>query len=197
MSMIRWCRQNDRPWKLVYAVRSRQRTAYYEELNAVGHEFLQFHIDDEAGEVLNVTMALDDLASDEQVYCCGPAPLMTAVANATSDRPAGSVHFEWFNAGSVSPASSGQNSDMTLELRRSNITLEVPGHQSILEAIEAAGIDHPFSCREGACATCETKVLEGAIDHRDFVLSEEQRSKGDAMMICVSRAADGHLVLDL
>ncbi|QIE54901.1 oxidoreductase [Pikeienuella piscinae] len=197
MSMIRWCRRNDRPWRLIYAARSRQRAAFYEDLCAVGADNVQFHFDDEAGHVLDVGKALAGLAPGEQVYCCGPEPLMVAVTNVTRDRPAGSVHFEWFTAPEQDPAITADDTELTVDLRRSGVTLTVPPGRSILEAIEAAGVAHPFSCREGACGTCATTVLEGAPDHRDFVLSDEERARNDTMMVCVSRALSGRLVLDI
>ncbi|ADI12888.1 iron-sulfur oxidoreductase beta subunit [Streptomyces bingchenggensis BCW-1] len=67
----------------------------------------------------------------------------------------------------------------------------------MLSALRAAGIDVPFSCTEGICGTCETEVLEGEPDHRDSVLSAEERAAGETMMLCVSRARGPRLVLDL
>ena len=68
---------------------------------------------------------------------------------------------------------------------------------SILQALEGAGLAPLNSCREGICGTCETPVLSGDIDHRDSLLSEEEREAGDTMMICVSRCKGQRLVLDL
>lgn len=68
---------------------------------------------------------------------------------------------------------------------------------SILDALAEAGVEVPSSCTEGVCATCETVVLEGEPDHRDDVLSEQERAQGEVMMVCVSRAKSGRLVLDL
>lgn len=196
MAMIRESRRQEKPWSLVYAVRSRQRAAFYEDLGRFPDN-VRIHADDEAGTVLDVKAALHNMSEDEHVYCCGPSPLMEAVAAATASLPAGRVHFEWFNAPVQDAAMPAGGEAFEVTLRRSGITLTVAADQSILQAIEGAGIAHPFSCREGACGTCATKVLEGAVNHRDFVLSEEERKSGDTMMVCVSRAAGGHLVLDL
>ncbi len=68
---------------------------------------------------------------------------------------------------------------------------------SILEAVENAGVPVMTSCEEGICGTCETTVLSGGIDHRDSVLSDQDRAAGTTMMICVSRAEGDRLVLDL
>ena len=53
------------------------------------------------------------------------------------------------------------------------------------------------SCEEGICGSCETAVLAGEIDHRDSLLTDDERAAGDTMLICVSRARGGRLVLDL
>jgi ferredoxin len=50
---------------------------------------------------------------------------------------------------------------------------------------------------EGTCGTCECDVIEGDPDHRDSVLSEAERERGDTIMICVSRSRSERLVLDL
>ena len=75
--------------------------------------------------------------------------------------------------------------------------MTVPPEQSILSAVEEAGIGVLSSCQEGTCGTCETPVLEGIPDHRDSVLDADARQAGDCMMICVSRACTPRLVLDL
>jgi ferredoxin len=63
--------------------------------------------------------------------------------------------------------------------------------------LREAGHDVDCACSEGACGTCITDVLEGDIDHRDSILTDEERSAGDCMCICVSRACGARLVLDL
>jgi ferredoxin len=73
----------------------------------------------------------------------------------------------------------------------------VPPERSTLSMVEEAGIGVLSSCAEGTCGTCETPVLEGEPDHRDSVLSEDEREAGDCMMICVSRSCTARLVLDL
>jgi ferredoxin len=77
------------------------------------------------------------------------------------------------------------------------LTLVVPPDISILDAVRAAGLQVPVACGDGRCAACETRVLDGQPDHRDGVLSADERAVGETMMICVSRAATPQLVLDL
>jgi ferredoxin len=82
-------------------------------------------------------------------------------------------------------------------LRRSGIEVEVGETQTLLEAIEAAGVAAPCLCRGGACGECVTPVIEGEVDHRDDFLSAEEKAGGKVVMTCVSRARGPRLVLDL
>ena len=82
-------------------------------------------------------------------------------------------------------------------LAQSDLTLSVPPDRSVLDVVEEAGIGVLSSCAEGTCGTCETAVLEGEPDHRDSVLTEEERAVNDCMMICVSRSRTPRLVLGL
>ena len=94
-------------------------------------------------------------------------------------------------------AGPSHRASFSVRLRRSGKTIEVGPDESILEAIECAGLMPAFSCREGACGTCETTVLAGRPDHRDAVLSGAEKTSGKTMMICVSRSLDPLLELDL
>ena len=75
--------------------------------------------------------------------------------------------------------------------------MKVPVGTSILGALEQVGVRVLNSCREGICGTCETPVVSGEVDHRDSLLSDEEREAGDTMMICVSRCKGRRLVLDI
>jgi len=66
-----------------------------------------------------------------------------------------------------------------------------------LDLAEKAGLEVPTSCREGTCGSCETAVLEGEVDHRDWVLTEQERAEAGVMMVCVSRCRGSRLVLHL
>ncbi len=82
-------------------------------------------------------------------------------------------------------------------LEQSGRTLTVPADKSILETVRAAGVGALFSCEEGTCGTCETRIVDGVADHRDSILDDEEREEGESMMICVSRARTPRLVLEL
>ena len=82
-----------------------------------------------------------------------------------------------------------------VELAKSGATVMVPEDRSILEALRDAGFKTVSSCESGTCGTCKSRMLAGEADHRDMVLMDEE--KDDYIMICVSRARAGGLVLDL
>jgi ferredoxin len=77
------------------------------------------------------------------------------------------------------------------------MTLAVPANKSIYDACRDAGVSVLGSCLEGICGTCETTVLDGQVEHRDSILTDEERATNTCMMICVSRCASGQLTLDL
>ena len=89
--------------------------------------------------------------------------------------------------------------DATFEvfLAQRQISVKVTSGQTILQALQEAGVEVPFSCGEGVCGTCLTSVKEGQPDHWDMYLTPEEQEKGDCMMICISRSKSERLVLDL
>jgi tetrachlorobenzoquinone reductase len=80
---------------------------------------------------------------------------------------------------------------------RSGVTLTVPPGRSILSVAKERGIDVFSWCIQGICGECETEVLAGLPDHRDALLTEEERHASRTMLICVSRCRRGPLVLGL
>jgi tetrachlorobenzoquinone reductase len=195
MAMVRWCVANQKDWRLIYAARSRQRAAFYEELCAFGGDRIHFHFDDERGQVLDASAAISGWTSEQRIYCCGPDPLMNAVKALSEHLPSGAVRFEWFTAPEA--AEDLPSDSFEVQLVRSKRNLVVPADKSILDVLEENGFDIPFSCREGLCGTCVTNVCSGEPDHRDYVLSDEERESGKLMTVCCSRSKTPVLVLDL
>ncbi|MFD7325280.1 PDR/VanB family oxidoreductase [Streptomyces sp. NPDC059875] len=191
--LLAMARETDRRgagWRLVYGGRSRDSMAFTEELAALGGA-LTLVPQDEEGHI-DLDAALADLPEDTLVYACGPGPLLTAVEQRC---PAERLRLERFSAPVVERG--GEDDGFEVECRASGLTLAVGADTSILDAAEAAGLDVRSSCRDGICGSCETRVLDGVPDHRDFLLSEAEHAANATMMICVSRCASGRLVLDL
>lgn len=138
---------------------------------------------------------LEALPPDSHVYACGPAPFMQAARDAIAAKPGAVLHLEYFAAepATLDPAAGS----FRVRLAKSGSTIVVDGGQTIIEALRAAGIAIEASCEQGVCGTCLTTVLGGRPDHRDMLLSEEERQAGNQMLLCVSRSLDSELVLDL
>jgi vanillate O-demethylase ferredoxin subunit len=197
LSMIRTLTSWKKDWKLHYAVRTRARAAFLDELLRLAADKpqrLQLHVDDEhAGHVLDLAQIASEADDHTHLYCCGPTMMLEAFEKATADTPACRVHVEYFSAkGPLVP-----QGGYIVELARSGLALAVPEGATILDALLEAGVDVPFSCSEGICGTCRTGVLSGTPQHRDLVLSDAERSANQEMMICCSGSEGDRLVLDL
>jgi vanillate O-demethylase ferredoxin subunit len=129
------------------------------------------------------------------VYCCGPDRMLTSF-RATAERLGLNperVHYEYF----TSSAEASTEGGFTVVLQRSGRQVLVQAGQTILEAIEDAGVTAPYSCREGICGSCETRVINGVPDHRDMVYSKLEHEEKKTIMICCSGVKSGKLILDL
>lgn len=179
------------PFELHFAMRSRTQGAYVDELEVRFGERIHVYCDDR-DERIPLASLLAEQPLGTHLYVCGPPPMMTWVLDtaAAAGWPASSLHSERF----LAPAS-GIPYEVTLA--ESERTIRVGEHQSLLEAIEAAGVDAPYMCRGGACGECETAVLacEGTILHNDNFLSDRDKASGLKIMPCVSRFEGTSLVL--
>jgi ferredoxin len=186
-----------------YGGRNRASMAFTHEALRIGGDRVRILPQDETGllDVAGIVATADDRTA---VYCCGPQGLLRAVEDACQRLgTAVSLYTERFSSGedraSGSPAvtDAGESRPFAVELKRSGRTLQVPSDRTLLDVIREAVPDVPYSCEEGYCGSCETAVLGGQPDHRDEILSPEERAAGRTMMICVGRALSPSLVLDL
>lgn len=145
-----------------------------------------------AGSRLDPMRALGGQPLGTHVYVCGPHGLITDTRAAASKLgwPASHVRFEEF-----APLQSDDRRPFTAADRHHGVTVSVEAERSLLSALEDAGVPIASSCRAGRCGTCRIRVAEGAADHRDRFLSEEERAAG-LMLACVSRARGEHLTVE-
>lgn len=185
-----------RHFSLVYAIRSRAHAAYLASLTDMSVP-LALHVDDEAGgRPLDVATTLAGLTPDTRIYCCGPQAMMDSVreqATRQGHDPA-RVHFESFAPAAQSLHAAGR---FVVHLARSGRDVDIEPDRTILDTLEEHGVFVPSTCREGICGTCECRVIEGDVDHRDQILSIAEKASNRTMMVCVSRARGQRLVLDL
>lgn len=185
-----------RPARLVYLVRQMEDAAFLDEIEALAARGLEVTIHADAGDPTRAYALAGLLATvpdETHVYCCGPAGLMAGVAAAGAHRPPERLHFEHFSNDEAAPRKA--DAGFIVRLARSGRSLSVGAGESILDALLGQGLDIDYSCNEGTCGTCITRVLAGGIDHRDKVLLPQERA--DHIVICCSRATTPELTLDL
>jgi phthalate 4,5-dioxygenase reductase subunit len=193
MSMARSLNRDGRRYKLYYMTRSREATAFRDEL--AGDDFkgkvVLHHDRGDPRESYDLWPMLER-PSAAHVYCCGPRPLLEAVRDMTGHWSSAAIHFESFaDAGA---AQEPDDRTFAVVLAQSGTRIEVPPGVSILEAMRSHGFDAPSSCESGTCGTCRTRLVSGEADHRDLVLMDDEKS--GQIMICVSRAATPEIVID-
>ncbi|MGW2542709.1 2Fe-2S iron-sulfur cluster-binding protein [Kitasatospora sp. NPDC001574] len=121
--------------------------------------------------------------------------MLDELAALVAGYPALSLRVERFGAPNRPAAVDGR--EFRVRLARTGKEIRVGADRTLLHAPEDAGIVVPSTCREGICGSCETAVLAGAVDHRDHLLSDEEKERGDVMLVCVSRSRGTRLTLDL
>jgi vanillate O-demethylase ferredoxin subunit len=193
VGMARALRQQGRAVRLLYGARSEAELAYAERLRAELGEALITAVA-ERGERLDLAAAIAALPMGAPCYVCGPAGLLDAAraAWAAQGRAAADLRFETFGSGGRLPTGS-----FVVQVPRHGCELTVPPGESLLDALEAAGVEVMSDCRRGECGLCAMDVLalEGEIDHRDVFLSAHERATNQRICACVSRVV-GRITLD-
>jgi vanillate O-demethylase ferredoxin subunit len=144
--------------------------------------------------VLKAEDVLAVLEDDAHIYLCGPKGYMTYVttAAAAAGIDEGRIHLEHFGA------EIDVNGDtFTVVAARSGKELQVAAGETILAALNRAGIEVETSCQNGVCGSCLTRVIEGKPDHRDMVLTSEEKADNNRIAVCCSRSQSPRLVLDV
>lgn len=190
LPMLALAQRFDVPWTMSYAGRSRFSLPFLDEVAAYG-ERVRIHTDDVAG-VPAAGDLLGECPDGTTVYACGPAPMLTAVRSALAGRAGVELHFERFAAPPVV-----DGAPFSVSIASTGAVVPVAADETLLSALDRSGVHTAYSCRQGFCGTCRTRVLAGTVDHRDTLLTEPERA-GGMMLTCVSRAPAGQrLTLDL
>jgi len=183
------------PWTLHYRAKRRSSAALLDELAQPGireHVHLSFS-DEPDTPRLDLQALVEAAPPGAHFYCCGPNAMIDAFEQACRDVQEERVHVERF-AASEAPATDG---GFNVRLARRGVVLPVLAGQTILATLKAHGLQAPSACQQGVCGECEVAVLAGTPDHRDLVLSPQEREAGQSMMICCSGSLTPELTLDL
>lgn len=176
-------------YTLHYVGHSRDRMAYLGSLAQEHGDRLAPHITEEHGR-MSVAEMLATVPLDSELYMCGPIRLMEEIRRTweLSDRDITALRYETFgNSGWFEPE------EFEVSVPRYGATVRVRPGESMLEALENAGVDMMYDCRRGECGLCEVGILglEGRVDHRDVFYSERQKAPNTKMCCCVSRVIAG------
>ncbi|OUL99594.1 PDR/VanB family oxidoreductase [Variovorax sp. JS1663] len=182
-------------WRMHYAVRSRQRAAYVQELQALDRtgDSVILHCTGEDMERPDITAIVRAAPAGSHLYCCGPNGMLEAFTAACGGLAPQRVHLERFSASQEAATAGGYE----VQLARSGKTLSVEAGKTLLDTLLDAGVPIQYSCSQGICGTCCTPVLEGTPDHRDDYLTDEEKAANRAMMVCCSGSLTPRLVLDI
>lgn len=193
ISMATELQAQGRDFTLHYTARTAARMGFGDALVDAFGDRVSLHFDDMVAIDLAAVMAAQ--APGAQVYLCGPRGMIEAARGAAVDAgiAENAIHIELFTT------LEAQDGDTAFEVEISDTgqVVTVAADQSIIEALEAAGVDVMYDCQRGDCGICQCDVISGTPDHRDFVLSDSEKAAGDVMQICVSRAKSDRLVLDI
>ena len=186
LSMAAECLRTECEFSLHYYGRAPGTLAFVTELETMCGDRLHLHYDTDG--VPDFEALMFGQPAGRAVYVCGPSGMIDAVRAATR----GPVHSELFVN-----APEGEDTAFEVEVKSTGQIVTVPPGMTIIEALEAEGLDIVYDCQRGDCGICQTDVLDGIPDHRDVVLSDAEKAAGNVMQICVSRARTPRLVLDL
>jgi ferredoxin-NADP reductase len=183
-----------RPYRFIYAGRSRDQLAFLDESGALNRERLTIHTDDTGG-LYDVGALMASLVNDDPLYLCGPKPMIDAAIQSAKDLrwADGRLRFELF--ASVVPVAGDQPFEVVLN--SSGKSFLIPADKTILSVLIEAGEDPLHDCQRGDCGICQVNVIEGTPDHRDYILTDAEKAAGKIMQICISRSKTLRLVLDL
>ncbi|MBV9853598.1 MAG: oxidoreductase [Streptosporangiaceae bacterium] len=187
--------RHGRPFKLLYAARTREQLAFAGELSELLGDRLELYVSAE-GNRLDIDRAIDRLHPDGELYLCGPLRLRDAAQRAwrRRGRPPERLRFETF-------ASGGRFQPEAFPVRvhdQGGREITVPKNRTMLDALRDADVEVMWDCRRGECGLCAVSVLhvEGELDHRDVFLSEEEQAGNRTILTCVSRAVGGAITID-
>ena len=186
-------------WQLHYSGRNDASMAFVPALQSICGTHLTVHHDNQAN-ALDIAALLEKAPAGTHAYVCGPSGMIEAVKSTVARLgwSSGRFHYELFNNDSNNDSKTGdENTAFDVEIHATGQLIHVPADKSIIEALEDAGLDPLYDCQRGDCGICQCNVIDGIPDHRDLILTDQEKASNSVMQICVSRAKTPKLVIDL
>ncbi len=181
--------------RMHYGAQSRAAMPFVEDLQALLGDRLTLHAADQ-GQFIDLDAVIAELPPSGEAYVCGPLGMLEAVkaAWARAGRPISRLRYEVFG-------DNGKFAELPFEVSVMNtgISVTVRPDQTLLGALQEAGVEMIYDCQRGECGLCAVGLVtrEGEIDHRDVFFSEEEKREGHRMCSCVSRLVGGCAVIDI
>lgn len=187
-----------KPFELHLCARNKQSLAFREELGELPFEntITTYWDDAEHQHRFDAKKVIDSFGSNSGLYVCGPSGFMAAVLEVAQQKnwPVGNLFSETF----VPPKmDTSENQAFEVKIASSGEVLQIAAEEKLLDVLHDSGYAVMCSCTQGICGSCITPVLEGIPDHRDAIMTDEDRASNRQMTVCVSRAKSQRLVLDL
>jgi ferredoxin-NADP reductase len=187
--------RHGRPFRLLYAARTRRQMPFLDELADLVGDRLELYVSS-GGRRLDLGAEIDKLDPDGEAYLCGPLRLRDAAQHAwrEKDKRPDRLQFETF-------ASGGRFAPEEFVVRlhdQGGREVTVRRDRTLLDSLTDNDVEMMWDCLRGECGLCAARVLdaEGELDHRDVFLSDEQRREGTTILTCVSRAVGGAITID-
>ncbi len=188
----------DADFKVHYLHNSLGKDFFLKELEEICGRRLTLHLSNSFSAITAAFSNYHNGSTEHHhLYLCGSANFMTEALAKTVDWPVELVHTQYMSAPELKdPAAL----NFSITLARRTKTLRVGETQSVFDVLHEAGLlNLEYACEDGLCGGCKVKVLFGEIEHRDFVLTAAEKNQQNAMIACVSRAAEecSRLILDI
>lgn len=157
---------------------------------------VDIHMDKNGKSTFNAKQVLNSPTEDTLIYICGPTGFNNWIKETalTQGWKAHQIKLEAFSKSEITIT---DPKPFEVILHKSKKSIQVQKDETIVDALQRNNIATPYSCLQGTCGTCITPVLKGEIDHRDAVLNMEEKTTHTQMCICVSRALQDQITLDL
>jgi len=195
LAMARTLSANGAKFNMHYAARAPEEMAFKADVEAVCGENGHLYFDGgDPSKGINLKELLSNRQGGLHLFVCGPGGLIEAVRTTATEQgwPENTIHYEVFKPAELD----GEDSALEVTLSESGTTYTIPAGETILDVLLEEGVDIDYDCKMGICGLCAVKVVDGEPDHRDYVLTEDEREDEKLFCPCISRAKGGSITLE-